>query len=45
VAGDDLLLREEFVDFWTMRLADLLLISGKRAGDRTRTITSGCANR
>jgi hypothetical protein len=25
--------RPEFVDFWTMRLADLLLISGKRGGE------------
>ncbi|MEO8427326.1 MAG: DUF1549 domain-containing protein, partial [Verrucomicrobiota bacterium] len=35
---DDLLRREEFVDFWTMRLADLLLISGKR-GSETATRT------
>src|SRR6185436_6959369 len=27
---ETLLQREEFVDFWTMRLADLLLLSGKR---------------
>jgi hypothetical protein len=28
---DDLLRRDDFVDFWTMKFADLLLISGKRA--------------
>ena len=30
---DGLLQREEFVDFWTMRFADLLLISGKRGSE------------
>ncbi len=30
---DQLLQREEFVDFWTMKLADLLLISGKHGGE------------
>jgi hypothetical protein len=35
-AIDELLQRGEFVDFWTMRLADLLLISGKSGDDSTR---------
>lgn len=30
---EGLLEREEFVDFWTMRFADLLLISGRRGSD------------
>jgi hypothetical protein len=30
---DDLLQREEFVDFWTMKFADLLLIGGKRGSE------------
>src|SRR5439155_12952930 len=30
---EDLLQQGEFVDFWTMRLADLLLLSGKRGGE------------
>ncbi|MSU35164.1 MAG: DUF1553 domain-containing protein [Pedosphaera sp.] len=30
---DDLLASSEFVDLWTMRLTDLLLIGGKRASD------------
>ena len=30
---DELLGREAFVDFWTMKLADLLLINSKRLGD------------
>jgi len=35
---DDLLKREEFVDFWTMKFADLLLINGKRGAENaTRT--------
>lgn len=35
---DGLLKREEFVDFWTMKFADLLLISGKR-GSESATLT------
>jgi hypothetical protein len=30
---DDLLTRDAFVDFWTMKLADLLLINSKRLGE------------
>ncbi len=30
---DELLASSEFVDLWTLRLAELLLIGGKRAGD------------
>jgi hypothetical protein len=30
---DDLLSSEDFIDLWTMRLADLLLISGKRGNE------------
>jgi len=31
---DELLQRDEFVDLWTLRLADLLLISGKRGSEQ-----------
>jgi Protein of unknown function (DUF1553)/Protein of unknown function (DUF1549) len=34
---DQLLASQEFTDLWTMRLADLLLISGKRGSERAAT--------
>ncbi|MBI1841402.1 MAG: DUF1553 domain-containing protein [Verrucomicrobia bacterium] len=37
-AIDALLQREEFVDFWTMRLADLLLISGRRGSEEATRV-------